>query len=641
MNSKTALISLGRRIPSSAQSVRPTNRGQGLTPWGLVVALAIASLPLHAAAESDGQDSPNAPALESAPLTVLGHQRIVQRIVRDESAWTLGDYGEIIAWELRESGWTPIAVRRIDRADGMIRTPEGLIVSSEGETLRVVNPRTLKSLSSASGTSAWRCGNAALWHIERDGRACLYDERDPKRCVGTTTGLPQGASACVVSQDGVCLTLTDEDRSVALCGASNSASVHLSSHPATGDYATQGPSGRRWLSRALGSWLEREEPLPDALQARRRTATCVDTRLVGVAPCTSMDTERALDTTPVRAPRLVEITRDTSGIYFIFADGWLRVQSSLETVESPFVDFQAARLSDYAERIWTPGALMSVDRSGEHVHVQLCEQGDDEWRLLDVALYNAESHEIDRGTGVCPTRVDAWSGEIVYSAGARAMIYNRETQSRREIPLEAPFQGPVVGTLRASARTSRHCGSVAWDVHVVSSSIGTIPVAVDVCAPSITMLRWGGELLGHEGPGILLSSDHSATLHLIDENTLQIVSIHVPQPLSARTQVHLEATGSWLLSDPESPHSLRVSGDLQAAQPTDAIVLLNRVWEHQGGGVYRDGGGMNLLVTDRGVALNNTGFGPVSTRIVRADLRPMDLRPATLRSSLRALVQSR
>lgn len=632
---------LPERSPLTPPSARPLGRIACLLAFALIAAPAE-----RAQAQADSADAPfveeDTPSSARPPYTVLGHKRLVQRLVRGERAWTLGDAGDIIAWR-KDEDWRPTGVRRIEGAQGLALSNGRLLVQRPDAKIRFLHPDTLALQDERANSPTWRCGNDGLWRQATASLLCLDREDGAPRCAPIDRPVAEALASCSISAAGACLTLSDEQSTRVFCASEGAGDLRSSSHVPTRDLAFTYSGALRWLTRAgRAGWEELDQPNPQTPLARQRERfTCVDTRASTIDGCASVDAASDLAFGPVVVPRLLEIVRDRSGLYFVFADGWLRVQPTLESAASVFEQFTTRRITPHAERVWVSAEILGVSGSGEEARIALCEAQSGRWELRDITLHNGISTPIDRGRGECPTRVDYRGNEVVYSSEASLRVFDLAQRRGSDAALEAPFSGSLPGVLRAESIAARQCPSSAWLVKLASDHIGSIPLAAPVCANTLTMLRWDSESGLHEGPGVLLVSNHTSTLHLIDENTLQIFSLRVTERLSQRTRVHLDTNGTWLLSDPERASALRVSADLRSASSEDSVVVLGRVWAHQGGGVYRDASGTTLFVSDAGVVINETGLGPVARRVVREDLRPLDLRAEQLQATLRALMQTR
>lgn len=622
-------------------------RGHTLVSTTLKVSALALCFASTATAQAQPSEETDDSGLEVAPrthgpLTVLGHSRLLQRITDGERSWSLGDSGELISWRF-DGDWAPTAVRRIDGAIGFIWSRERLIVSQSGNRTTHVREDNLEIIERKTGVSTWRCGNDAMFTLENERRLCA-DLRGGKqsRCLALPSPVIEPIVSCALSDAGACLTLLSETTTSAMCLASSGSSPQLVQFPPTKDVAFLSNSGVRWLLNHSGNWLESTVPSNRPLPARISDGfTCLDTRGGDASGCRFNDAAAGMDWGRVRVPRLQEVAVDPSGIYFVFSDGWLRVQPSLERVRSVFSSLSTRQLSDHSERVWVNGQILGIEASGDLARVAVCELKNEAWRLLDIQLHNAEVTLVDSGIESCPERVDYERSGLTYAVGKEAKHFDFATKRAKSASLEAPFEGAIQGVLQAEGKTVRHCAATSWSVHVKSPALGSIPVASEACASSIALLRWDSESGLNQGPGVLLIGANTSSLHLIDEDTLQIFSFRIPIVLSRRTEVHMDTDASWVLFDPVSSSAIRVAPDLKSSRDEDAIVVLNRIWRHRGSGVYQDNFGTTLLVTDAGIVINNAGIGPVARRVVRDDLRPLDFRPGQLRTSIRTLLQAR
>lgn len=608
------------------------------------IALVFAS---HAPALAQANEEIDDQGLEIAPrahgpLTVLGHSRLLQRITEGESAWTLGDNGEIISWRF-DGDWAPAAVRKVEGASGFLWSRDRLIVSQTGGRTTHLRGDNLEVIERKSGLATWRCGNEAMFTLENDRRLCA-DLRggQQSKCVALSSPAIEPIVSCSVNIAGTCLTLLSESTTSAMCVPATGTPPQLLQYPPTKDIAILTNAGIRWMLNHSGDWVESTMPSNRPLPARIPDGfTCLDTRGESTTGCGFSDPAKGMDWGRVRVPRLQEVAVDTSGIYFVFSDGWLRVQPSLERVRSVFSNLSTRQLSEHSERVWVNGQILGIEASGDVARVAVCELTNEVWRLFDIQLHNGEVTQVDNGRDACPERVDYVRSGLTYAVGKAAKHFDFATKRIWSASLEAPFEGAIQGVLQAEGRTVRHCAATSWSVHVKSEALGSIPVASEACASSIALLRWDSETGLNQGPGVLLIGANTSSLHLIDEDTLQIFSFRIPIVLSRRTEVHMDSDGSWVLFDPVNSSAIRVAPDMKSSKDEDAIVVLNRIWRHSGSGVYQDNFGTMLLVTDAGIVINNSGIGPVARRVVRDDLRPLDFRPGQLRTSIRTLLQAR
>jgi len=335
--------------------------------------------PLVALAATLGPAAPGAAALPEPAARVVGHDRVVDAIVRDDgSTVSLGADGLVVEWDAdAPQRWTriPGAVRLVDRGRDALDVV--------GDTARVTLDRDFAPVDSAEHDAVVVCAGAAPGWVRGDAGWFVID--------------PTGTSAPIDApvDDGRCSTTAD---GVWLAGFDGADAIAIG-HTDAGPVITRVPwdSGRQpTVAEHDGRsvLVAGDRRIVDARTGAETTDVvapdlgwCADRSASPTAPCREPRAAFEAPTPGAYVP--IDVVWDGRSVSIVEAHGWLRVTAT------PGRDGLAS------EHFARPGATV-IDADATHGVALVCERSTPGSRWTLQALASGEAVALVDVDGACP-----------------------------------------------------------------------------------------------------------------------------------------------------------------------------------------------------------------------------------------------
>lgn len=573
---------------------------------------------------------------EPAAYFIVGHQRLLQQIQRENHAWTLGDDGAVVAWARMGLVWVPRAIRRFDDASALSLHGENLQIYRQNRVIRVA-ATNLQDVAQLDGSSAVICGEQLSWRVDAHQRVCAKQGGQASVCASARAPMAAfDTPTCIIGETNACLSVRLPTGAQSWClSRDNQITHHEHTNPEAVLHHQNGQA--RWLVRTFDGW---------APEAAASAVVFPETSPQGGAycflaqdsyqRCSRLDAIDALDTRSVSSHVLQDVLMTEQGLYAVFPNGWYSLNAPALSASAEGI----VSVRDYPnaqQRVWIDGEILGTGLHRATPHVAVCTQTATHWWIRDIQLESGTARTVSRGDGPCPNRADYHGDFLRLSFETRAEAWSLDSAQLQTADIRSPFQGAIAGELIARAGLARHCAHWAWDVAIESDTLGRVPLRERACARSMASTRWASDGGRSHGPALIMAGNASSFVFMIDEDTLESFTLRTRGKLSPRTRIHRSNNGSWLLSDPQTGEAHRFDARGGDAGSSISLVIGQRVWVLERFGILVSEDGHELLVTDEGLAIDGVGIGPVMPRTLTRSMQRLSDAPAAFQLAMEAL----
>lgn len=572
---------------------------------------------------------------DTTPYMVLGHRALLQSIVQDDAAWTLGEDGVLIAWIRNQKGWTPLAVRSFADTLAFARVHDHLWLFAR-DGIRAIDAGSLQESSSKVPTDAKACGNGTVW-VQRDNLLCTNATTDHDlQCTNAKLRAHALTTAtCVQDKPAACLTIHHGGQAYGWCLQQDGDWQHATSRDHTALLRTS-HDGVTWFhAPSLRLQHEQAAAIQDEPANVTPTLACIDAS--SMRGCRRTQRNNAPITTPVSS-RIPQSALSTDKHFIVlYTDGWYTVPRDISAVEPTTTRSDDALSFASFGSVWLDGIVIGSGVVDGEPHVTYCSTEKAHRSVIDINIQAEESTLLQQNDSPCPTRAFYQDGNIRLIYPNHDMLWQSADQHLVDVPKQVRAQHSRAATWYVTRQASRACQAYQWTLMFKADGIEDFPLDQAFCASSVLPIQWIRAHSGQESPGFMLVHDAHTELLLIDDRTLQRRYLRIPELLDANTRVVQHDKDVWLLFSPTTGTAKTFSPTSGLSESFASIWWMSNLWVRQAYGNYTNADQGTLLVTDDGMVLDGHGSGPVTRRTIRKNRQRVEDDPHALVQALRYL----